>query len=127
DCYVSEYHGSVPFSKDLPSYIDEINKYYLADSTRRKQTVSEALDVLRGAASDSTLPAYKTANPPPPDQIVYDGHFWSDADPAAKLGFVEGFLACHTAKLKDADAEFSKAPSEYIDRITQAYSIPENA
>jgi len=127
DCYVFEYHGSVPFDKPLPSYVDDLNKYFLADSTRTKQTVSEALDAVRGAASDSTLPAYKLANPPPPDQAVYDGRFWSDADPATKLGYVEGYLACHAAKLKDADAKFSRAPSDYVDGINQAYGTPENS
>ncbi len=129
DCYNSEYHGSVPLLKEIQSYVDDLNKYFLADPTRRKQTVSEALDALRGAASDSALPARKAANPPPPDQPeqkVYDGRFWFDADAAAELGFVEGYLACHTAKLKDADATFSAAPSEYVDRINQEYGITDD-
>ena len=129
DCYNSEYHGTVPFTKEAQSTVDELNKYFLADPARRKQTVSDALDELRSAASDSALPSYKLANPPPPDQppaAVYDGHFWFDADPAAELGFVEGYLACHSAKLKDADAKFSRAPAELVDRITQAYGITDD-
>jgi len=127
DCYISEYDGSVPFSKEVQSYADDLNKYFLADATRRKQTVSEALDALRGAATDNTLPAYKMANPPPPDQVRYDGRFWFDADAGTKLGFVEGYLACHSAKLKDADAKFSRPPAEYVDHINQAYDIAEDA
>jgi hypothetical protein len=125
DCYISEYHGSVEFTKEVQSYADDVNKYFLADATRQKQTVSAALDAVRGAATDNPLPAYKAARPPPPDQPAYDGRFWIDADPATKLGFVEGYLACHEAKLKDADAKFSRPPAEYVDQINQAYGTAE--
>jgi len=40
---------------------------------------------------------------------------------------VEGYLACHAAKLKDGDGSFSKPPSDYIGEITQAYSEQTNA
>ena len=130
DCYVSEYRGSVPFTKEVQSYTDDLNQYFLADPARRKQTVSEALDALRGAATDIPVPPAKAANTPPPElpgQAVFDGRFWFDADSAAELGFVEGYLTCHTAKLKDADAKFSQAPSEYVDRITEAYGITDDS
>lgn len=124
DCYASEYRGSVPFTKEVQSYIDDLNKYFLGDPTRRKQTVSEALDILRGATEDKAKPA-----PDEPASTAhggFDGSFWFEADPAAELGFVEGYLICHSAKLKDADAKFSKPPSEYVDLINQAYNITED-
>ncbi len=126
DCYISEYHGDGLFNKEIQNYVDDVNKYFLADATRQKQTVSEALDAVRGAGTDAPLPAYKAAMPPPADQAVYDGRYWQDADASTKLGFVEGYLACHGAKLKDADAKFSKAPVEYVDGINQAYLSAEN-
>lgn len=124
DCYGSEYRGSVPFTKEVQSYVDDLNKYFLADPAHRKQTVSEALDALRGAGGDTAVPSSQEAASGPHEG--YDGKFWFEADPAAELGFVEGYLACHTAKLKDADAKFSKAPSEYVDLINQAYNITED-
>jgi hypothetical protein len=128
DCYASEYHGSVAFTKEVQTYIDELNKYFAADPNRRKQTVSEALDMLRGAAQDTVLPPSKEphAEPHAEPHGGFDGKFWFEADPAAELGFVEGYLACHAAKLKDADAKFSKAPSEYVDLINKAYNITDD-
>ena len=127
DCYIFEYHGGTPFTKDIPSYVDDLNKYYLADMTRGKRTVSEALDGIRGGTEDTPLPAYKAAKPPPQGQMVYDGGYWQDAGASTRLGFVEGYLACHAAKLKDEDAKFSKAPSEYVQGISQAYLREESS
>jgi len=124
DCYAFEYRGSVPFTKEIQTYIDDLNKYYLSDPALRKQTVSEALDVLRKSASDQPVPARSES--PTPAHGDFDGKFWFDADPAAELGFVEGYLACHSAKLKDADAKFSKTPSEYVDLINKAYNITDD-
>ena len=124
DCYIFEYRGSAPFNKEIQTYIDDLNKYFLADPARRKQSVSEALDVLRSSFKDrGGAPA---EDPPSGPHGSSDGKFWFEADPAAELGFVEGYLACHSAKLKDADAKFSKAPSEYVDLINKAYNITED-
>ena len=122
DCYISEFHGGGIFNKDIPSYVDDLNKYFLADATRQTQTLSEALDKVRGGGDDTPLPAYKAAKPGPKDIPVYDGKFWAEAGASARRGFVEGYLVCHTAKLKDADGKFSKNSSEYAGQITQAYS-----
>jgi hypothetical protein len=127
DCYVSEFRGSAAFTKEVQSYVDDLNKYFLGDPTRRKQTIGEALDAVRGAATDSPLPEAKANNPPPPNQAVYDGRFWFDADAAAQLGFVEGYLACHGAKLKDADGKFSKTPAKYVDLINKEYEITDDS
>jgi hypothetical protein len=126
DCYTSEYRGSAPFSKEVQSYADELNKYFLADPARRKQTVSEALDAVRGAGADAPIPSSKADASPTSDQAAYDGRFWFDADQAAELGFVEGYLACHAAKVKDADGKFSKAPAEYVDLINKQYEISDD-
>jgi hypothetical protein len=124
DCYAFEYRGSVPFSKEIQSYIDDLSKYFGADPARRKQSVSEALDALRGAAKDKAMPAEE--QPATAAHGGFDGRFWFDADPAAELGFVEGYLACHSAKLKDADGKFSKPPTEYVDLINKAYNITDD-
>jgi len=124
DCYTSEYRGSVAFEKEAQTYIDDLNKYFLSDVSLRKQPVSEALDAMRKSASDQSSPA--TPDSAKSAHGEYDGKFWFDADPAAELGFVEGYLACHSAKLKDADAKFSKAPSEYVDLINKAYNITDD-
>ena len=129
DCYTSEYRGSAAFTREIQSYVDELNKYFLGDPARRKLTVSEALDELRGAASDSASPPSKATMPAPPDVpvAVYDGRFWFDADQAAQLGFVEGYLACHGAKVKDSDGHFSRAPSEYVDLLNKEYGITDDS
>ena len=124
DCYAFEYRGSVAFNKEIQSYIDDLTKYFQADPERRKQTVSEALDALRGAAEDKPAPPGNES--PPGAHGSFDGRFWFDADPAAELGFVEGYLACHSAKVKDADGKFSKPPSEYVDLINKAYNITDD-
>jgi hypothetical protein len=124
DCYAFEYRGSVAFNKEIQSYIDDLSKYFQADPERRKQTVSEALDALRGAGEDKPAPPGNET--PAGAQSSFDGRFWFDADPAAELGFVEGYLACHSAKVKDADGKFSKPPSEYVDLINKAYNITDD-
>jgi hypothetical protein len=124
DCYAFEYRGSVPFTKEIQTYIDDLTRYFLSDSTLRKQTVSEALDALRKAAGDQPMPA--ASDSATGAHGDFDGKFWFDADPAAEVGFVEGYLACHSAKLKDADAKFSKTPSEYVDLINKAYNITDD-
>jgi hypothetical protein len=125
DCYAFEYRGSVPFNKEIQSYIDDLNKYFLAEPARRKQTVSEALDSLRGAAANKGSPGASDAAPTDAHG-AFDGRFWFDADPAAELGFVEGYLACHTAKVKDTDGKFSKPPSEYVNLVNKAYDITDD-
>jgi len=124
DCYAFEYRGSVPFTKEIQTYIEDLNKYFQSDPALRKQTVSEALDGLRKAAGDQPTPA--APDSPTSAHGDFDGKFWFEADPAAELGFVEGYLACHSAKLKDADAKFSKSPSEYVDLINKAYNITDD-
>ncbi|HMD30548.1 MAG TPA: hypothetical protein VKG84_01480 [Candidatus Acidoferrales bacterium] len=125
DCYAFEYRGSAAFTKEVQSYIDDLNKYFLADRARRKETVSHALDVLRNAATDASGAA-GSAGAASSTHGGLDGRFWFDADPAAELGFVEGYLACHTAKVKDADGKFSKPPAEYVDGINKAYGITDD-
>jgi hypothetical protein len=125
DCYAFEYRGSIPFTKEIQSYIDDLNKYFLEDPARRKQTVSEALDKLRGAAADQSAPAASGSTAADPHG-GFDGRFWFDADTAAELGFVEGYLACHTAKVKDADGKFSKPAAEYVALINKAYDITDD-
>ena len=122
DCYAFEYRGSVPFAKEVQTYIEDLNKYFQADASRRKETVSHALDVLRNATADA--PATGAASTAAHGD--FDGKFWFDADPAAELGFVEGYVACHSAKLKDADAKFSKAPSDYVTAINKIYNITDD-
>ena len=124
DCYVFEYRGSVAFTKEIQTYIDDLTKYFQADPMRRKQSFSEALDTMRGALEDKG--AAPMADPPSGAHGSFDGRFWFEADSAAELGFVEGYLACHSAKLKDADAKFSKPPSEYVDLINKAYNITDD-
>ena len=132
DCYAFEYRGSAPFTKEVQSYIDDLNRYFLGNPARRKESLSEALDLLRGASGDKPMAAAPgDASAAPGDAPAaasggLDGRFWFDADPAAELGFVEGFLACHAAKLKDADAKFSKEPSEYVELINKAYDITDD-
>lgn len=125
DCYAFEYRGTVPFTKEIQSYIDDLNKYFLEDPARKKQSVSEALDHLRGAAGDKSASAVSGAAPPEAHGS-FDGRFWFDADTAAELGFVEGYVACHAAKVKDADGKFSKPATEYVALINKAYDITDD-
>lgn len=127
DCYTGEYHGSVPFTKDVQSYADAVTQYFQGSVERRRQSVSEALDTIRGAAADSAQAPPAAAGGGGDSHGTYDGRFWFDADPAAQLGFVEGYLACHAAKLKDADAKFTKPPAEYVPLINEAYGITDDS
>ena len=124
DCYTNEYRGSVPFIKDVQFYSDALTQYFQSGAEKRQQTVSVALDAIRGAANDSAQPAGAGGGG---SGSAYDGRFWFDADTAAQLGFLEGYIACHTAKLKDADAKFSKPPADYINPINEAYGITDDS
>lgn len=125
DCYVYEYRGSVPFTKEAQRYVEDLIEYFLADAARRKETVSEALDALRGGSADHPAPA-AAGDALGPAHGDFDGKYWFDAEAGAQLGFVEGYLACHATKLKDADAKFSKPPAEYVERINKAYGITDD-
>jgi len=124
DCYVFEYRGDLAFTREIQTYIDALTKYYLSDVALRKRTVSEALDFVHKIANEQAAPG--ASDTPTKAHADFDGTFWFDADPAAELGFVEGYLACHSAKVKDADGKFSKAPSEYVDLINKAYNITDD-
>jgi len=124
DCYVFEYRGDLAFSREIQAYIDDLNKYYLSDVALRKRTVSDALDIVRKIANEQLTPG--AGDTPREAHGEFDGKFWFDADPAAELGFVEGYLACHSVKLKDADGKFSKTASEYVDLINKAYNITDD-
>jgi hypothetical protein len=125
DCYTSEYRGSAAFTKEVQSYVDALTVYFQADPGRRKQTASAALDAIRGEAGDKIETA-AGGTPSADTHGAFDGKFWFDADPAAELGFVEGYLACHTAKVKDADGTFSKAAADYVPLINEAYGITDD-
>ncbi len=127
DCHAFEFRGKIAFTKPVQAYADMLNAFYQQNAENKKLAVTDALDRLRNAAGETSAP------PPPPGRATpephgsYDGHFWFDAEtPAVQLGFVEGYLACHTAKLKDADGRFSKAPEEYVALINEAYGITDD-
>jgi hypothetical protein len=127
DCHAFEYRGTVPFAKPTQAYVDALNLFYQQSGANKKLTVSQALDRIRGAASESSTPPVASAATPALHGGSYDGKFWFDAEtPQVQLGFVEGYLACHTAKVKDADGRFSKSAEDYVPLINTAYGITDD-
>lgn len=126
DCHAFEYRGTVGFTKPPQAYVDALNAFYQQSADNRKLAVPEALDRIRGAANEtSTPPAAGGAGPAP--HGAFDGKFWFDAEtPQVQLGFVEGYLACHAGKVKDADGHFSKPAEEYVPLINEAYGITDD-
>ena len=126
DCHAFEYRGTVPFAKPPQAYVDALNNFYQQSADNKKLRVSQALDRIRGAASEtSAQPA--SGSPAPAQHGSYDGKFWFDAEtPQVQLGFIEGYLACHTAKVKDADGRFSKPADDYIALVNTAYGITDD-
>src|ERR1700687_5535240 len=126
DCHAFEYRGSVPFAKPPQAYVDALNLFFQQNAANKKLTVSQALDRIRGAVSESSAPPVASAAAPAVHGS-YDGKFWFDAEtPQVQLGFVEGYLACHTAKVKDADGRFSKSAEDYVPLINSAYGITDD-
>ena len=127
DCHAFEYRGTVPFSKPPQAYVDALNVFYQQSADNKKLRVSQALDRIRGAASESSGPPPAAGPTAPALHGSYDGKFWFDAEtPQVQLGFIEGYLACHTAKVKDADGRFSKPADDYIALVNTAYGITDD-
>jgi hypothetical protein len=125
DCHAFEYRGTVAFTKPPQAYIDGLTSFYQQSAANKSVSVSQALDRIRDAGSETSGPPPAAGGPAP--HGVYDGRFWFDAEtPQVQLGFVEGYLACHTAKVKDADGHFSKSAEEYVSLINDAYGITDD-
>jgi hypothetical protein len=122
DCHAFEYRGTVAFTKPPQAYIDALISFYQQSAANKSVSASQALDRIREAGSETSGPPPAAGGPAP--HGVYDGRFWFDAEtPQVQLGFVEGYLACHAAKVKDADGHFSKSAEQYVSLINDAYGI----
>ncbi len=127
DCHAFEYRGTAAFSKPPQAYVDALNAFYQQSADNKKVSVAEALDRIRGAANETSGPA-PAGVAGPAAHGAYDGHFWFDAEtPQVQLGFVEGYLACHSAKVRDADGHFSKPAQDYVPLINDAYGITDDS
>lgn len=127
DCHAFEFRGTVPFNKAPQAYVDALNSFYQQSANNKSVPVAEALDRARGAANESSAPPSAAGPQAPAPHGTFDGKFWFDAEnPQVQLGFVEGYLACHSAKLKDADGHFSKSGEEYVSLINDAYGITDD-
>jgi hypothetical protein len=126
DCYASEFHGPAAFSKGAQTYIDALNEYFKKSAENRQQVVPEALDAILGAAGEGNAARPQGGGATGEPSESYDGKFWFDAEPPAQTGFVEGYLECHSSKVKDADGRFSKSADEYVARINEAYGITDD-
>ena len=127
DCHAFEYRGKVPFTKPPQAYVDALNAFYQQSADNKNVSVAEALDRGRDAANETTAPPPAAGAEGPAPHGAYDGKFWFDAEnPQVQLGFVEGYLACHAAKVKDADGHFSKSAEDYVALINDAYGITDD-
>ncbi len=127
DCHAFEFRGTVPFTKAPQAFVDALNAFFQQSAQNKAVTVSEALDRIRGASNETSAPPPVAGAAGPAPHGAYDGHFWFDAEnPQVQLGFVEGYLACHAAKVKDADGHFSKNAEEYVQPINDAYGITDD-
>jgi hypothetical protein len=127
DCHAVEFRGTVPFNKEPQAYVDALNSFYQQNADSKTALVSEALDRIRNATNEASAPPPAAGGSGPAPHGAFDGKFWFDAEnPQVQLGFVEGYLACHSAKVKDADAKFSKAADEYLPLINDAYGITDD-
>jgi hypothetical protein len=127
DCHAFEFRGTVPFNKEPQSYVDALNSFYQQNADSKTVLVSEALDRIRNATNEAGAPPPAAGASGPAPHGAFDGKFWFDAEnPQVQLGFVEGYLACHSAKVKDADAKFSKSADEYLPLINDAYGITDD-
>ena len=127
DCHAFEYRGSVAFTKPAQAYIDALDAFYEQNADNKKVSVPEVLDRIRGAANETGAPPPPAGAAGPAPHGAYDGKFWFDAEtPQVQLGFVEGYLACHAAKIKDADGHFSKSAEDYVPLINDAYGITDD-
>jgi hypothetical protein len=127
DCHAFEYRGTAPFTKPPQAYVDALNTFYQQSADNKNVSITEALDRSRGAANETSTPPLASAATGPAPHGAYDGKFWFDAEnQQVQLGFVEGYLACHSAKVKDADGHFSKPAEEYVSQINDAYGITDD-
>ena len=127
DCHAFEFRGTVAFDKPPQAYVDALNAFYQQSADSKTVLVSEALDRIRSAVNEASAPPPAAGAPGPAPHGAFDGKFWFDAEtPQVQIGFIEGYLACHSAKIKDADGHFSKSAEEYVPLINEVYGITDD-
>lgn len=123
DCYEYELKGPDQFSYGTVAYTSAITDFYQrGTSAERAMLVTAVLRTFKDTAGlKLTVPGAKQPKEPHGGR---DGLYWmqlSVAGQDAQLGFVEGYLACHSGLNSDRGGRFSKTAAEYVTSISEWY------
>jgi len=123
DCYVWELHRKFNNSQSAEDVNELVTDFYRDAPAKRSLPVFDAI-----RAVDLLPPLRK---PAPGGEVwkdrhwYFDGQWWRQGTPADRLGFVEGYLACYRAGVKNARSNFLEPASQYVALINQWYGLNE--
>jgi len=128
DCYTYEYKGPAEFTVNPPAVArDLVTEFYEASPCRLSESVPDALNRFSNRHVEKVTPT--GGQPIKGRHGFYDGTYWKQISAiggkAEQLGFVEGYLCCHSHVARNEGGIFSKAPSEYVPLITRWYGFVE--
>ena len=105
------------------AYRDSITAYYRRDSSHLSSSVPDVL----GRFADQGKTSSGDGEEYPGPHWYFDGFYWQQIGDLGmekdRLGFVEGFLLCHSALSHHKGGTFSKTPAAYTASISGWYRI----
>lgn len=126
DCYMYEYGGPDHYNaRSFGEYMRLITEGYRNEPAKQSMPISEIIHDFRDEAGAKTAPSNAL-----PRHGHLDGLYWKQMggqDRSEQVGFVEGYLWCHSELAQNMGGVFSKRPVEYADLITQWYRSTEEA
>jgi hypothetical protein len=127
DCYIYEFRGTDRFSKPTEEYVQLLTDWYRVNPGVRYRPVGDMIHEFRDRPGDQPREGGEKWDE---DHGYFDGAWWKlvsalEIRRLERLGFVEGYLWCHTVRLRGKDGTFSKTAGEYVSFVTQWYGLDE--
>lgn len=93
----------------------EVSSFYASNPSRNTPVSKVLINIV--ASSRKPKPGERTQV-----HSAFDGDYWRQAYPEHRLGYIQGFLTCHS-ELNNKKARFSKPPSWYASQISRWFGI----
>jgi hypothetical protein len=128
DCYTYEYKGPDRYTvKSFAEYRRLITGYYQNDTSKKNLPVSEVMHQFRDRPGEKPATGGETTRG---QHGYFDGLYWKQISALGgkekEVGFIEGYLSCHSELVRDRGGVFSKPPADYAELITQWYGLKED-
>ncbi len=122
DCHTFELKAKPRYSKSAADEQESVTNFYRDEPDKRSLPVFEAIRIVEDEPPlRETGKGGEVWTEP---HGYWDGQWWREGSPADRLGFVEGYLACHSRSQRPHGA-LSRTPPEYARLINQWYKLNE--